>query len=687
MSFFDLFFNFTILLLNVSWFNTDVDLPLNSNIYDYLETVEARIYDDGMLIDDAIVSYQFNGINHSFVSTIKTSYVKTYTLYVEAYFEDYDLKDIARLEINVCDFIKPKITYIPTYTINYLDDLPDFTKNVTYEDNYDQDEALTLSVDISSINETKIGTYEIIYRISDSSHNESLYTRIFNIVDKTAPTIELLKDMTLDVSGSFNVEDFITVKDNYDSNIRLKILDELVDYEHLGTYEITIVATDLSNNSSQETFLLNIIDQSPPDLVLKTNPQPISVFTTITDELLKSYILSYTDNYDLISLEDLTITHDIDEIRLGDYHIYYTCSDQSNNIASKTFDIEVVDDIKPHVEVLMPLIFDVFEQEPIISDYFLITDNYNAFDDLDIKYASLLDTDEIGRYQIRIEVIDKSKNKTIYLTDAMVIDQLPPAITQVTDIIITNFEDMDLSIYFNAIDQYDLEQTQLIIDDSQVDYQKLGSYEIIVRASDLSNNISSYFTELHVIDITNPSLTLSTHTLYLSLNNVIEDEKTYIIDVFDDYDDLSIDDVLIESTIKTDMIGQYELIYTIIDSSFNEFSQKIDVYVDDYKAPSISGSSLYISMYDSIDLLEGLTISDNVGVYDIYYEPSLLDTSYPGSYEIFYTLLDQRGNTTSFSRMIYIDEIDQSYQINDFIPIIITMISSMSVLYYLYKKM
>ncbi|BCR35495.1 hypothetical protein [Mariniplasma anaerobium] len=687
MSFFDIFFNFTILLLNVSWFNTEVDLPLDSNIYDYLETVEARIYDDGMLIDDARVSYQFNGVNHSFVSTIKTSYVKTYTLYVEAYFEDYDLKDITILEINVCDFDAPEITYIPTYTINYLDDLPDFTKNVEYIDNYDQNDQLTLSIDTSAINETSIGAYEIIYRISDSSHNESMYTKLFNIVDKTAPTIELIKEITLDVNQAFIVEDFLKVEDNYDANIRLKILDEQVDYDQLGVYEMTVIATDLSRNSSNEIFLVNIVDQSPPDLILKTNPAPISVFSTITEELLKSYILSIADNYDLISVDDVIMTHDIDQTRLGDYHIYYTCSDQSHNTVSQTLEIEVIDDIKPVVEVITPLVFDVFDQDPMMSDYFLITDNYNDFDDLDIKYTYSFDIDEIGRYQIRVEVTDKSKNKTIYLTDASVIDQIPPVITQVSEIIITNFEELDLSIYFNAIDEYDGELTQITIDDYQVDYQKLGAYDIIVSASDLSNNTSFFFTKVHIIDIKSPNLTLSTQKIYLDLDSSMNDEVSYIIDIYDDYDDLSVGDVFIESTIKTDTIGQYELIYTIIDSSLNEFSQKIDVYVDDYTPPNISGFPLYISMYDTIDLLEGLTIDDNIGIYDIYYEPTVLDTSYPGSYEIWYTVLDQRGNKTSFSRMIYIQEIDQSYQINDFIPIIITMISSMSVIYYLYKKM
>jgi hypothetical protein len=687
MSFFNLFFNFTILLFNVNWFNTSVDLPLDSNVYDYLETVEAKIYEDGLLIDDAKVSYKFNGVNRTFISTIKTSYVKTYTLYVEAYFEEYDIKDIEKLEINVCDFEAPEITFIPTYTINYLDEMPDFSKNIIFRDNYDSNDQLTLIIDSSSINLAKIGSYEIIYRISDSSNNESIYKNTFRIVDRLAPSINLIKEMSIDVGSTLILDDFIEVKDNYDLNSKIKVLDEFVDYNQLGSYDITIVATDISGNTSIEKFLLTITDQSPPDLVLKTNPAPITIFTMITDELLESYILSISDNYDLISFDDVIITHDIDHMRLGDYHIYYSCIDQSNNLISKTLDIKVIDDIKPNVEIVTPLIFEVFDQEPIISEYFLISDNYNALDDLEIKYNTAFDIEKTGRYHISVEVMDKSKNKTVFITEIIVVDQIPPVITQVSEIIITNFEMMDLSVYFNVVDQYDLEQIHIAIDDTQVDYQRLGTYEIIVYASDLSNNISQYLTKVHMIDITNPNLVLSTQKIYVNLNETIENLSDYIIDVSDNYDKLTKDDVLIKSNVEIDTIGQYELIYTIMDSSLNELIQIIDVFVDDYIPPSITGFSLYISMFESIDLLEGLIISDNVGIYDIYYEPIVLDTSYPGAYEINYSVIDQRGNLSEFSRMIYIEEIKQNYQINDFIPVIITMISSISLLYYLYKKM
>ncbi len=687
MSFFNLLFNFGILFFNVSWFNTTIELPLGSDIYDYIDSVEANIYEDGQLISDAKVSYQFNGVNRTFITTINTNYVGTYTLFVEAYFEYQDVKDIAKLEINVVDVIPPVITYIPTYTIAFGQDMPDLLDNIDYEDNYDANDKLLIDVDASLVNEARIGNYEIFYHIIDSSNNESVYTKIFSIVDRISPEIILKKQMIIDVHEPLIIEDFIEVKDNYDLNVRLKIIDSNINYDQLGLYEIIVIATDISNNTTKETFLVSVVDQKPPDLVLSSNPQPITVYSKITDTLLKSYILSISDNHDVILLDDLNITHDIDSKRLGKYHIYYTCSDLSHNVTTKSLEVAVIDDVKPFIENTSPLIFNVFDQNPIFSEYFHISDNYNAFDDLTIKYAGAFNLEKIGRYQLLVEATDQSKNKAVYVTEIVVMDQTAPEITQISEIIITNFEPLDLSIYFNAFDQYDLEENYMIIDDQFVDYSKIGSYDISVYATDLSDNTAIFLTKIHLIDITAPVISLSTDTIYLNLGEERYTPLSYILEVSDNYDEILIDDVSIISTVDIFNVGKYQLIYTLIDSSLNDIQKIINVYVDDYEAPIIKGDSLYISMYESIDLLEGLDIEDNVGIYQVYYEPRYIDASYPGSYEISYRVSDLRGNITTFTRMIYIESIEQSYKIIDFIPIIILMISSISCLYYLYKKL
>ena len=56
------------------------------------------------------------------------------------YFEIQDVKSVARIEFNVYDPIKPEITFIPPFVVNYPDKMPDFKVGLEYGDNYDQKE-------------------------------------------------------------------------------------------------------------------------------------------------------------------------------------------------------------------------------------------------------------------------------------------------------------------------------------------------------------------------------------------------------------------------------------------------------------------------------------------------------------------------------------------------------------------
>ena len=69
--------------------------------------------------------------------------------------------------------------------------------------------------------------------------------------------------------SKIEINDFISVVDNYDQSVRIKVLDDEVDYNQLGEYEIKVIAIDLSKNQSFGIFLVKVLDLSPPEIVLK----------------------------------------------------------------------------------------------------------------------------------------------------------------------------------------------------------------------------------------------------------------------------------------------------------------------------------------------------------------------------------------------------------------------------------
>ena len=686
MSFLLSFFQWTICLTQVIWSNTVIDVPVFDDLESYITIPEATLYIDGIAVAD-IPSYVRSGVERTFLSTVVTSHVKTYYIYFEAYFEHYNISQKQLITINVVDEIKPEMTYIPTYIIDVYGEPPDFYEHLQYKDNYDQVEDLDVEVDDRAINFNQIGTYDVIYYITDTSGNTETYVKQIKIIDRIKPQIELIKPIILDVHTLLDITTFIKITDNYDLNVNYTVIGDEVPFDRLGYHEITVLAVDKSRNQTIESFVIEIVDRTPPELILVSYPKIIPVYDIFDERDCYEYVLSVSDNYDDVDINDIRLSFDVDPNRVGKYKIYYSISDQSGNETQKTLEVEVKDLIGPNIKISESLIFEVFSAHPILNHYISVDDNYCDVSLLDIDVDSNINMNQIGIYELNITALDCFKNKTTLHTTVEIIDLIPPEITQVSEIVLTEFTKKDLSIYFNAIDLYDLDNTKMILDDSHIDYEKIGAYELIIYAYDQSNNESYYIADVLVVDIMPPVLEIDVSYLYLELNQADLDLISYIVNVDDNYTYVTIADVFITSDIDITQIGAYTCIYTILDSSLNQTTKKVNVFVIDREPPIIEGQSLYVKMYEHVDIMEGLFINDNVDVFDIYTSIDYIDTTYPGSYEITYVVVDTSGNQTTFSRMIYISENEQVFVIQDFLPMIIILLISASTLYYLYKKL
>ena len=686
MSFLLSFFKLTVFLTQIVWTHTEIDIPVFSNLEDYIEIPEATLYIDGRVIYDQ-PTYIRDGVNRTFLSTVVTSYCKTYYIYYEVFFENYSIQNKQLIKFNVVDQISPEITYIPTFSIDVFSKPPDFYQNLKYSDNYDDLTDLDVIVDDGLVNYDRVGSYDVIYLITDLSGNMSRYTRNINIIDRKPPIIEILKPLKIEVHQSLDIDQFLNIYDNYDLNVLVNVIGNEIPFDYLGYYEITVIAVDLSKNYTEVTYLLEVIDQTPPELILVSYPEPLHVYEIFKEEDCYRYILSLVDNYDDLNISDINVIYDIDMNRVGVYLIHYQITDYSGNISEQTLKVEVRDLVGPEIIVNNPLVFEVFSQKPILSELFVVMDNYCDLSTIDIKMSIDLNMNQIGRYPFIITATDCFKNKTTLNTNIEIIDSIAPEIIQVSEIVLTEFVSKDLSIYFNAIDAYDHELTMIIVNDSHVNYEVIGTYEISVYAIDQSNNQSTITSEVLVIDIKSPILVLKQDTLWMNLNQNQIDFYDYIDQFEDNYTDIVIEDIEIASDVNFNQLGRYEVIYKVFDQSYNQTIAILEVFIVDQEPPSISGTTLYKKMFDTIDIMEGIETSDNVGIFNVYTSTELLDTSYPGSYEITYIAVDTSGNQSTYSRMIYISEADQSFQIEDFMPIFIILLVSLSTLYYLYKKL
>lgn len=155
--------------------------------------------------------------------------------------------------------------------------------------------------------------------------------------------------------------------------------------------------------------------------------------------------------------------------------------------------LHVVDTIPPEIQTRDKTIMfgDVFALEDFVAD---VTDNT----DWKIAYKEEPDIQCGGVYTITIEAEDEGGNITDAEAQLEVIqDVTPPVIEGVEELRITLGESVSYKKGVTVTDDYD-DAVTLVVDNSAVDLDTPGDYEVVYRAEDKYGNETEVSTVLHV---------------------------------------------------------------------------------------------------------------------------------------------------------------------------------------------
>lgn len=116
----------------------------------------------------------------------------------------------------------------------------------------------TLITEDIQIDTSTLGFQNIELLLKNNNNKEEKYTFQINIVDTTSPTIEGVKEeITTYVGKDINLLENITVTDNSKENISAKITGTY-DFNTIGEYNLSYIATDSSNNTTTMNFTLKV---------------------------------------------------------------------------------------------------------------------------------------------------------------------------------------------------------------------------------------------------------------------------------------------------------------------------------------------------------------------------------------------------------------------------------------------
>ncbi|PAT02290.1 hypothetical protein CI105_02810 [Candidatus Izimaplasma bacterium ZiA1] len=266
------------------------------------------------------------------------------------------------LIIMVVDDVPPLIIGPDTIEISCDDSLGlNDIINLYYSanDGYESELGLLVSTDEYSGFEGIIGEYNLILEATDTSLNKTVKNVVISIVDKIAPVINgnLEYDFLMSSNNSLiEIINSFEYSDNYygKSEIQIEIIyDDFSENKKIvGEYYTKILLRDLSNNESVYDIIINCIDDIPPVLTNSTEFMISSENEIDLSNIVNAFIVS--DNCDELLVSDIYIIENLysnNKTSVGSKRIVFGLRDFSDNIATFTINISVIDNIPPIIYI------------------------------------------------------------------------------------------------------------------------------------------------------------------------------------------------------------------------------------------------------------------------------------------------------------------------------------------------
>lgn len=242
------------------------------------ETIE--VYDEYETPAYSIVGNDISGYYVLVSGQVNADVVGEYSLTYSLYNSNDELVTEVVKEVYVVDTTAPIVTLIGDQEL-YVEANSEFVDPyITFEDNYDTDLQVTVSgqdVDTSVLSDSFI-----TYTVTDDYGNETVIKRIVHIIDSTAPELSLDTSIDTIFRGQEWIDGGVIATDNLSVSFEI-VVEEEIDINTLGTYEVIYYVSDQSGNQATISRYVTVIEE-----VEEIEVQCNSMVTTLleTDQLV-----------------------------------------------------------------------------------------------------------------------------------------------------------------------------------------------------------------------------------------------------------------------------------------------------------------------------------------------------------------------------------------------------------------
>ncbi len=288
-----------------------------------------------------------------------------------------------------------------------------------------------------SVDSTKGGTYQIVYRVSDQAGNTTQKTQTVIIEpDTTKPNVSLNGVDPAQVEVFKGFKDPGVTKSDACGKVQGVQINSNLRNDILGSYTITYTVSDINQNKASVTRTVNVVDTENPVIELNGGDTvTVPVGSGYTDAGFRA-----SDNYyDSIQVSK---NGNVDPANIGTYKLTYTAEDVAGNTSSVTRVVKVVDNQGPSFTGVGDGVF-VLEVNNTLTYPYNVTDNFFS-----TAQISLVDrsgsyfkefpngkADSLGVFKADFTFEDGSGNQNTSSVAVRVVDQTAPTIQLTNDVV------------------------------------------------------------------------------------------------------------------------------------------------------------------------------------------------------------------------------------------------------------
>ena len=359
-----------------------------------------------------------------------------------------------------------------------------------------------------------------------------------------------------------------TMKNSKTSDRVYDFTANIVDKVTNNGVEFYKIYTDLDNSSQKYGYVYvgewNVSNNQP---VINANDVSINVGDNFN--YMNGVSASDVENGDLTY--KITYEGNVDTTKAGDYKVTYTVVDNSNFHASKTINVNVKSDDVVTIEATDKEILQ-FEK----FDYLDGVKAYNKEDLTDkITYEGSVDTSKEGNYEVTYKVNYNGKDYSKKI-NVKVIKNEKPVITA-SDKETSEGREIDLLDGVTASDKEDGDLTDKITVEGNVNFNKIGEYEITYSVSDKHGQKTSKTVIVKVIADEKPVINAKDRSV--SLNSYFNPLEGVTASDKEDGDLTS--KITYSGTVDTSKIAEYEITYSVRDSNNQTATKKVKITVSE----------------------------------------------------------------------------------------------------------